>query len=745
MSNPDPIVIHLQAKDDGVNEVFDSATRATKKNEKAVKDILKKMEDYKETLGMTKQQLEIYRLKQANATKEQIKAAEKLHHLTNLKQKDIEKNKALSGSLRMIRGGFGQVGHQIQDVAVQAQMGTDAFIILGQQGSQVASLFGPGGAMLGALLAVGAAIKVGLTSEVADASQEVEDFVSKVTEQRKELGMLSVAEIAYQNILDTRVRQDARDQTADYITELADIPEKLEKAARFEARLNGARKMNNQGMALMAKALLLLNGTTEELTRRQEDLENKIKENTEALAPNTQAELDAAEAERERKRTLEELVKGFEDQANAATKSARALAIQQAVSKGAEQSDLDRINSAFDAMDAEAERQEQLRQTQAAERLAQAEAKRAAAAEKKRLDDLLNSLIDFSVGREGVLERTFAQELAIIQNASLEAVGSEDRRNRLIEALRARHKKNLAKLEGKPEEEETDTEDEKQRKLIKSIKDLQALRKNAIQDIKDERTVFEEAQIAKIAAIQAAAQAEIISETEKKEALNALRQADLENQLDAQLKLVGGLQHLEQSAEDAMMQFITQGQSASEAMRTLGRSIMDELLKSIIKMGIERVKQAVIAKQVEAGALSSSVMANAAAMAKIGAAAATPAALVATATAGGAAAAGAAGLTSTVGLAQALAAAGGSFEGGGFTGMGARSGGIDGRGGFPAILHPNETVIDHTRGQGQGITIINNIDASGNQDVDEKIAIAVTQSSRQTVEQVHNMMRRGRM
>lgn len=37
-----------------------------------------------------------------------------------------------------------------------------------------------------------------------------------------------------------------------------------------------------------------------------------------------------------------------------------------------------------------------------------------------------------------------------------------------------------------------------------------------------------------------------------------------------------------------------------------------------------------------------------------------------------------------------------SFDGGGFTGYGPRSGGIDGRGGFPAILHPNETVIDHT-------------------------------------------------
>jgi len=38
-----------------------------------------------------------------------------------------------------------------------------------------------------------------------------------------------------------------------------------------------------------------------------------------------------------------------------------------------------------------------------------------------------------------------------------------------------------------------------------------------------------------------------------------------------------------------------------------------------------------------------------------------------------------------------------SFDGGGFTGYGPRSGGIDGRGGFTAILHPNETVIDHTR------------------------------------------------
>ena len=46
-----------------------------------------------------------------------------------------------------------------------------------------------------------------------------------------------------------------------------------------------------------------------------------------------------------------------------------------------------------------------------------------------------------------------------------------------------------------------------------------------------------------------------------------------------------------------------------------------------------------------------------------------------------------------------------SFEGGGFTGAGSRSGGVDGKGGFPAILHPNETVVDHTKGQSGGVVV----------------------------------------
>ena len=59
----------------------------------------------------------------------------------------------------------------------------------------------------------------------------------------------------------------------------------------------------------------------------------------------------------------------------------------------------------------------------------------------------------------------------------------------------------------------------------------------------------------------------------------------------------------------------------------------------------------------------------------------------------------------TAGLAQVAQIRSQSFEGGGFTGDGARSGGVDGKGGFPAILHPNETVVDHTKGQGMSPSV----------------------------------------
>jgi hypothetical protein len=46
-----------------------------------------------------------------------------------------------------------------------------------------------------------------------------------------------------------------------------------------------------------------------------------------------------------------------------------------------------------------------------------------------------------------------------------------------------------------------------------------------------------------------------------------------------------------------------------------------------------------------------------------------------------------------------------SYDGGGFTGMGARIGGMDGKGGKLALLHPREKVTDLTKGGGEAQTI----------------------------------------
>ena len=87
-----------------------------------------------------------------------------------------------------------------------------------------------------------------------------------------------------------------------------------------------------------------------------------------------------------------------------------------------------------------------------------------------------------------------------------------------------------------------------------------------------------------------------------------------------------------------------------------------------------------------------------------------------------------------------------SFDGGGYTGSGARSGGVDGKGGFPAILHPNETVIDHTKGQSMGgsVNVSYTIDARGADPGSEmRIRQAIKESEARTKNDILASMNKG--
>lgn len=74
-----------------------------------------------------------------------------------------------------------------------------------------------------------------------------------------------------------------------------------------------------------------------------------------------------------------------------------------------------------------------------------------------------------------------------------------------------------------------------------------------------------------------------------------------------------------------------------------------------------------------------------------------------------------------------------SFDGGGFTGYGPASGGLDGRGGKLAVLHPNETILDHSKGQG-GLTM--NFNITGSRQDAAEIANVVREEARRTYMQM---------
>ena len=85
---------------------------------------------------------------------------------------DRAAKKLATGGLRNSRFAIQQMGFQIQDVAVQLQGGTNALTVFGQQGSQIAGIFGPGGAVIGAVLAIGAAIGSVLVGSLGSATEE---------------------------------------------------------------------------------------------------------------------------------------------------------------------------------------------------------------------------------------------------------------------------------------------------------------------------------------------------------------------------------------------------------------------------------------------------------------------------------------------------------------------------------------------------------------------------------------------
>ncbi|CAH9015238.1 TMhelix containing protein [Vibrio phage 489E54-1] len=109
----------------------------------------------------------------ANATEQQ---KQEVYELTVAYHKLNQVQDGSTASMRNARGIAQNFGYQLQDTVVQLQMGTDAFIVLSQQGSQMAAAFGAAGAVVGAAIAIFGAVTPAIIAALTDTETSTEEY-----------------------------------------------------------------------------------------------------------------------------------------------------------------------------------------------------------------------------------------------------------------------------------------------------------------------------------------------------------------------------------------------------------------------------------------------------------------------------------------------------------------------------------------------------------------------------------------
>jgi hypothetical protein len=204
--------------------------------------------------------------------------------------KTAASSKALNQQFRFLRGGAGQLGHQIQDVAVQLQMGTNAMIVMGQQGGQIASLFGPKGAIVGAFISVAAAAGMTLAPRLMGVERNFDDLDNQIRQTADGLNVFTEAQrkaaIAAQEIkqIELAGEQLELQKETDALSSSIEMQERtlatLEKKLLSSGQLYGSVKAEidetTEGLEMMRLELALHEGQLDTNTLLIELYEQQI-------------------------------------------------------------------------------------------------------------------------------------------------------------------------------------------------------------------------------------------------------------------------------------------------------------------------------------------------------------------------------------------------------------------------------------------------------------------------------------
>jgi len=513
--------------------------------------------------------------------------------------------KSMDRQFRLIRGGLGQMGHQVQDIAVQLQMGQNAMLVFGQQGSQIASLMGPNGAIVGAFLAVGAALGTVFLPSLFDSGEAAEDLTKKIEDLAKGTHDLTQTQLAFLAVQYAQKLDEQREALEDQEGALASQTDMLdsynrqlaitaEGSPKFDMVTESIRKA--EGQTVESKAQL------EQLNTELDDTEKKLK----ILQAGGNPFYDMENGAKSAKNELEDLY----DQV---------VAIQQA--SMAPTSQFDKLREAY-------------------------------------IKDA--NVLDEALNRKRISEEQYNQT----------AIGRAEQYERDVLEM---SNKRLTKA---------------QESLSKNFAELDQMQKQADSDRIDQMmSQFEMEQV-------------YINDNvaKSKEAAKSLTE-----EYKAQAKARAEIATAEQNVRT---------ETLSALQSTIG------MASNLFKEGTAAQKAAYLAQQALAIATTiiNAETAAAAALAPppmgLGPVAGLPYSNVIRA----------AGYASAGIIAGQTVA---SFEGGGFTGFGARAGGLDGKGGYMAMVHPNETIIDHTKNQKPTPTQVNvnfSITANDTRDFDRLLS-----------------------
>jgi len=207
-----------------------------------------------------------------------------------LREHATQYNKTAVAANKFGKGLAQQAGYQVADFAVQLQNGTSFLQAFGQQGSQMLAVFGPLGSVLGAVVAVGAA----LGTVFQKSTISTEGFKDEIKSLRQELDMLL-----------------AGAETAGEYEQLQKIKDINERILRFTQAYEKLKEKRGADDEEVKQRLALVNAEKIRLEQAKEELTNaqKMREQVDAIvqAKKDEAEQarEAAKAEKERQETIQ--------------------------------------------------------------------------------------------------------------------------------------------------------------------------------------------------------------------------------------------------------------------------------------------------------------------------------------------------------------------------------------------------------------------------------------------------------